>query len=684
MKWLRSFCIRLTCVLCAGILALSGSVAAAQAPSEPATDDRTDVGDIIVSATRSERRVQDVPAAVQVLGGGEIRRRTDGVRLDQSLSLVPGVQARNRFLGDDSRFLIRGQGARASFGVRGVQILMDGVPLTGPDGQSRLEPIDPLGLERVEIMRGPASSVWGGGSIGGVMNFVTRRPTATPEREIFLNFGQYGIDQQGFRASGIMPSGIGYSALFDRTDIGGYRRHSNWQAMKLNSNLYLPLDLADDEELRLFVQLTSVNIDQPGSLTEAQMKADPRQAQAQSVTRGAGRFDDRGRFGGTYQTKVRDNAKLDVSAFVTARQIEHPLNFAFLDINSNGYFASTKYAQPFHTGRAHHEFLAGADYQLEYNDQVQRQYQGAGRDTEQSNTRVQSTAFGALAQDEIRFSEDWSATLGLRWDLLRYYQEDRFIQNGKADVTADFSEFSPRIGVLRRVSASRSVYANYSEAFEPPTSSEIQNTDGANNGALRPQEASNYEVGLRGASEMFNRPARYDIAVYRMKSRDFIVSRTVNFQTIYRNAARTRQQGVEVGCGVPLTARLELNGAYAWQDHRFTSFDTHAHRRIPGVPDHFASAELMWKAPPEGLTLRAQWHWVNTSFLDDANTQRRDAYHTLDFGGEYVRGNASWTLTLENLTDELYSADVTVNDGSNAYYSPSPDRNVRGGVTWKF
>lgn len=659
--------------------AVTGGMAAAE----------EDVGEVIVSATRTERRPGDLPVAASVVRREEITRRTDGVRLDQVIGLTPGVEARNRFLGDDSRFMIRGQGARASFGVRGVAVLIDGVPLTGADGQTRLEPIDPLGLERVEITRGPAGSVWGGGSVGGVMNFVTRRPGPEPVAEIFGNVGEFGFHQEGARFSGLTPSGFGYSVTADHADIEGYRRHGDWEASKLNANLYVPIDPAEEEELRLFVQATSVNLHHPGYLTDTEVRADPRQADPREVRLNTGRFDDRVRFGGTYSNRGlwgwADDG-LEVSAFVTARQIDHPLSFAYLDINSNGYYGAAKWTHPFSLGSTTHSLLVGIEDQQEATDQVQRANSNGVRGAEQNNTRLQSGALGAYLQDEFRLTDRLSGIAGVRWDEVRYAQEDRFVTNGRTDVVAVFNDWSPRAGLVLRAHPRHSLFANYGQAFEPPTSGEVQNTDAANNGPLRPQRGRQYEVGARGEFDLpwLAGPARYEVSGYDLRVADFLVSRTVGFQSVFRNAARAEDQGVEVALGFPITDRLDLWTVYAWQDHRFASADALHDKRIPGVPEHVANAELVWRTPIDGLSARAQGRYAGTMFVDDANTRVNDAYATLDLGLSFDRPRWSANVTVENVTDERYVADVRVNDNAGRYYAPSPERNVRGGLTWRF
>src|ERR687894_1388876 len=167
--------------------ALVGASLALVAPLAPAQDDA-----VVVTATRAPRPSLEVPASVERIYGDEIREGRPQVNLSESLGRVPGITVQNRQnYAQDLQISSRGFGARATFGVRGIRLIADGIPATMPDGQGQGSTFALGSAERIEVLRGPFSSLYGNAS-GGVIVVETEDPPAEPLVDVDFSAGTYG------------------------------------------------------------------------------------------------------------------------------------------------------------------------------------------------------------------------------------------------------------------------------------------------------------------------------------------------------------------------------------------------------------------------------------------------------------------------------------------------------------
>jgi len=647
-----------------------------------------EMNEVAVEASRTDRPTEEIARAVSVVKEATIRRQSNGVHVDNSLNLVPGVKSLNRMGTDDSRFVMRGMGARNAWGINGVEVLIDGVPLSGLTGNTRVESFSANAVERIEVTRGP-STVWGGGTIGGVVNFVTKRPDGESPSRVTLRGGSHGFKQVEGQTAGLTDAGLGYALTADLTDQDGFRAHNNWSAAKLNADVYVPVLSEMNGQLRLFTQLNRNDVDEPGAITKEQAEADPTQANDFEREQDRGRTDKRGRLGGILDLELGPAHTVEVASFLTGRDIDHPLGFAYLDITTTQAYGRVKWTREnVSTGPFEHELMVATEVQSETNETAQHENNGGVQGTKEADTETNATSVGVFFQDHVRLTDDLTLTVGGRFDHLGVDVDDQFHDDNRDALEDSFRKFTVQSGLNLQVTDEQMVYTTVGQAFQPPTANQIEDAQRFTEETLDAQKALNLEVGSRGTIPFRNRRLRYDVALYTMRITDFInrIEVRENF-TATTNDGKTRHRGVEIGLSVPLRSDLDLSVSYAFQDHFFTQ-GPNEDNQLPGVPRHQGSAEINWTDPfgMNGLNVSGFLNMTDKMYVDDEHSLINDAWTTLDLKMRYEIG-AGLTpfLTVENVTGSNFVPDIDVNPQfGNDVFNPGWGRTVRAGVEWTF
>ncbi len=239
-------------------------------------DTTIQLDEIIVTSTRIEDEQARLPVAVGTVGKDEIQLGRQQLGLDESLVNIPGLFFQNRYnFAQDLRISVRGFGARASFGIRGIRLYADGIPLTLPDGQSSVDAVDLGSTRRIEVIRGPYSSVYGAAS-GGVINIMTEDGPATPFVSGRINTGSYGFAQGQLKAGG-QQDRLNYLVNATGTTLDGYRKHAGYRSALLNSKFRYDLD--DSSDLTVVLNaVDSPKAEDPGALKRSEVNEDRKQA----------------------------------------------------------------------------------------------------------------------------------------------------------------------------------------------------------------------------------------------------------------------------------------------------------------------------------------------------------------------------------------------------------------------
>ena len=627
------------------------------------------------------------PFPVSVVQEAEIRQARPGLALTDALSAVPGVQVDNRFnyaLGE--RISVRGQGARAQFGVRGVRVLVDGIPATLPDGQTTLNHVDPSALGRVEVIRGPASALYGNAS-GGVIRLSTAPPPPVPlASEHRVLAGSHGLLRLETSAGG-RAGAAAYRAYLSRLSYGGYREHAS--AKNLNAGGMLHLARGADE-VRL--SFTAVRYDalNPGSLSDSLLRVDRGAAFARNVEQRTGEEGRQGQAGVWWRHQAGPGA-LEVAAYALGRSIDNPIPNAVIDLDRRvgGVRASwSADAGPL-------RWLAGAEVEGQRDTRLNFANQAGERGARTLDQRERVTSSSAFAQGTAALSR--VEVLGaLRYDRFRFSVRDRLVSAGNADDSGarTMERVSPALGVSFAATERLALYANVATAFETPTTTELANRPtgaGGFNPDLQPQRTVSAEVGAKARVAPW---AWLEGAAYLARVHDALIPFEVAGapgRVFYRNAGRARHRGMEASAVLTPRPGWTARAAYTWTDARFGRYLVNGQDRegnpVPGVAPHRLEVSLLAspeRGPFAGIDLRS----VSSTPVADDDAQgllRSPAYTLVDLRGGW-EGARIGGMTLSpfvgvtNLLGRAYNTSVTVNAFGRRYYEPGPGRTAYAGV----
>ncbi len=654
--------------------------------------------EIVVTSTRLEQTTMRSPVAVTTVGAEDIREARQQLGLDESLSRVPGVFFQNRYnFAQDLRISIRGFGARSAFGIRGIKLFVDGFPATTPDGQGGIDDIDLGSTERVEVIRGPASALYGSAA-GGVISLYTEDGPAQPYISARASFGEYASQKHQLKAAGTTGK-LGYLASVTDIDVEGYRGHSRNESTLFNSKFTYDLD----ESMRLTAVLSGVDsplAQDAGALNAGEVEADRAQGRARNIQFDAGESVEQQRLGLALSKVFDQNHQLVVRAYGLGRDFATRLPFEGSIEESNGgqvafdrrfVGLSAQYAyEGTLFGRAH-RWITGIDVDSQEDDR-QRWVNNDGLRGELTFDQVETVeSIGVFAQSEFALSDRLLLTLGARYDSIEYEVDDRFTLNasGEDSGAVQFEELTPMMGLVYSPSESVNVYANVSTSFETPTTTEFANPDGGGfNQGLQPQEATNYEIGLKGEH---NNRLRYEVALFSIDVSDELIPFEQDGRTFFENAGDSTRKGLELALLGSITDTLTATLSYTYSDFTFDRFrtrdgDVFDNNALPGLPENQLFVELAYRHPSGFF---ATWDLLNVGefFADNANSDgakiSRSSVANLRLGADFNLGQLKLSpfLGVNNLFDELYFTNVRLNGGFSRYFEPAPETNVYGGLT---
>lgn len=663
------------------LFVMAASTLHAQTPGEDTLDE------IVVTATRLESTVRDAARSISVVGKERIQVATQQLGLDEALVGVPGLYMQNRYnFAQDLRISLRGFGARSGFGIRGIKVLVDGIPETLPDGQAGVDSIDLGSAENIEVLRGPASSLFGNAA-GGVIAVTSELGSADPYVEGRIAAGEYGYSQFQLKSAGELGSSD-YLFNVSRTEVEGYRDHSDAEGRMLNAKLGLPL--AGEDKLTFSLNLTDQPIaDDPGGINAAQAQSDPASARDVNVQFDAGESLEQQRFGVVYE-RDRPSGALTLRNYYAWRDFSNKLPFVdggTVDLDRFFYGIGAQYS----LGEMLPEPLTltfGIDYDRQDDDR--RRFDNdngiTGAMVFDQNELVDSS--GVYVQGQYQFSEAVALLASLRYDEISYEVTDRYLVDGDDSGTLEFDEVSPSLSLNYRMETGV-LFASYSTSFETPTTTELANPDasGGFNPLLDPQTAANYELGYKRARDNLY----YELTFFTIDLEGELVPfELAGFpgRTFYSNAGSSSRDGIEAAVSWENESGLRLDASYTWSDFTFDEFvddsgTDFSGRQLPGLPEHFGYLGLSY-AGDGGITGTLEAVYSGDLFANNANTAEVSSYTVMNLrvADEFVRGR--WLFRpyagINNLFDESYNSNIRINAFGGRYFEPAPERNFYAGI----
>jgi iron complex outermembrane recepter protein len=482
---------------------------------------------ITVSATRVELPLTKIPLSIQSVDRDQISRARPTWGLDEALVTVPGVFVANRYnFSQDQRISIRGFGARSAFAVRGIKILLDGIPQTLPDGQGQLTNLELGEVDRIEVLRGAASALFGNAS-GGVISIWTRPPAfERVHQETRFVTGRFGerSDRTWNKWQSTTAARIGGGSAqmtVSRLDYRGERDHSAADQRVLNARLRMPI--GDSWSLTLLTDVgDNPRADNPGSLTLAELQTNRDTVPALNINRNAGKDVTQVQGGATLHRAMTNGGEATVTIFGLTRDLENPITTTYIDLDRVAYGARSSVTYPLALGSLAHRLTTGFDFQRLRDDRENFSYLNTRGDSatrsgvRSLNQLEHVTEFGPFVQSMLELSPRTTIMAGLRYDWVKFAVRDRLISETNPDDTGQrlMRALSGSLGIAVHPSSDLTVYGNVGSSFETPTTTELANSpsgSGGFNTGLEPQHAWNFELGARGS---LDRRFNYSVALF--------------------------------------------------------------------------------------------------------------------------------------------------------------------------
>jgi len=684
------------------ITALTSIGCHAQAPAAPAT---AQLDPVIISVERSRQTTFDAPAAISAVMRETIEAAGPQVNLSEVLNRVPGVTVLNRQnYAQDLQLSIRGFGARSTFGIRGVRLIVDGIPATMPDGQGQASNITLTSAGRIEVLRGPMAQLHGNAA-GGVVQVFTDMEAQQPTTTVTGSIGPYGQSKVGLKFGAAGPSdAVSLDASTFRTD--GFREHSEARRDQINAKWQH--DFTADSRVSLVVN----SIDQPVALdplglTRAQWEQglpavtiqDPRKTVLQQQV------------GAVLEQRLGDSTQLTARVYFGRRDLDNALSIPLLvqqpPTHSGGIVVFSRDYQGLGLQLSHSTTLDNGralrlvgGLEADASDEDRQGYindrgvRGALKRDERN--RVDNR--DAFVQASLDIDAEWSATAGVRSSHVRFRSDDYFITPGTVPPNPDdsgslsYSATNPVLGISWRAAPTLNVYANAGQGFETPTFTELSYRSNGLTGLnvdLKASKSRHLELGTKWK---YAGAQRLDVALFDIATRDEIVVDTnAGGRATFKNAGNTSRRGIELShlgqLGDSLHSTLSLTALRARFDEAFVSgsgaaaVNVPAGNKLPGTPERSAFAELAW-APGgawAGVNGGVEVVYTGKLYVNDANTDAAPATTVLNLRAGLQQTVGEWQfsqlLRVDNVTDRNYSGSVIVNEANSRFFEPAMPRN---------
>jgi iron complex outermembrane receptor protein len=656
--------------------------------------------DVVVIAPRLDMPIAEAPAATSVVGADAIAAMPRAIAVDEALQSVPGVKVDNQADGERVHMSIRGQGILSERGIRGIQVLLDGIPLNDPSGfASDVFDVDWAGVRDVEVVRGPVAFLYGGGSGGGVISIRTDEPAEDTHGNVWTTGGSNAFYKMRGEVSGT-ARGVAWLLSGSRNAGDGYRQHTAFWA----NNVYGKLSFKPTPRLRLNVTGFGTGFwnQNAEGLNLAWLAQDRRMANPDALTFNEYQKTVRGTGGLTGQWSVSERQRVSFVFYSRRTQYTEPVpsNVDHRTITAPG--GSLQYDLEGGAGRLKHHFSSGVDLDGQYIDETK--FLNLGNAVEGDRVADQSITqrrYAVFFTERLGLGKSWSVLASVRADWFGNRLEDRM---GTATGERNFQRTTGRVGVMYHPREEVGVYASWGQGFTPPATEELTTNPAAFGGfnmTLVPATSWGGEVGVRGS---VRGNLYYDAAVFRLDTRnDFERYRcpqpgavcypaTRPLETFYANAGETRRYGLETTLRWLPVRRLTLTAAYTYSHFQYTKYTSFVYsgdltgNNLPNSPLHQVFAEGMVELP-RGFQAALGTQAFSRAYIDPTNRAWIDGYGLLNArvskGFQLGRTYATLSFNGRNLAATKYIA-FTEPDPDGNSYQPGPEREVFAALQVRF
>ncbi len=647
-----------------------------------------------VTATRAALPLATVPHAVSVVGPEELDFSQRKVSAAEALQGIPGIFVADRHNFSQAAGLqLRVRAPLGGFGLNGLQLLQDGIPLTVADGTTEATNLDVGSAGYVEIIRGPSSVLYGN-SAGGAISFNTVPPASTALMvEPDAQFGSFGYQRQQLKLSGTAGA-IAYVANANRLKTDGFRQNSAAETRR--GNVVIRAELSPSTELRGVFNFFDMPFAESASTLDLQTaRNNPTSVRSLAFTQGWGESSTQGQGGLTLQHRFGRGQVFRATGWGLWRDVLNPIPFRIIDLGREGAGFRSEYSGRAQLGSKPIEWTTGFDvsYQRDSrNEFVNAGVPPGGGATLQGDLLLDQLetvrSLAPFLQARLELEPRWHLTAGIRYDHYNFNADDRLLSDGDQSGGRTMSASSPMLGVNFSATESLGLYANFATAYQTPRTVELSNRptgEGGFNQDLGPAHLRSFEVGARGSIGTLH----YELAGYLSTLDDaFISFQRPDEQIFFRNAGKSKRNGVESMLEWRPSSRARLRAAYTYQDFVLDRFVT-SEADFSGNPEPgTAPHQLFLGGSYEtafGLRSAAKFRWIDAYPVNNANTVSNWSYKVLDLriglDRRWGRVDVRPYFGIDNVFNERYNASTVINAVGNRFFEPAPDRAFYAGIS---
>ncbi|TRO65762.1 TonB-dependent receptor [Christiangramia sabulilitoris] len=657
------------------------------------------LSEVIVRGSNIPQTIREIPASVGLISENDLER-SDNFNLVQNFNYVPGVFVSQGAL-NTNKINIRGIGARSQYSTNRIKAYINGIPLTTTEGEVTLDDFDPEYLDRIEIFKGPVSSVFGAG-LGGSINLYTKQ-NQKKQKSVSANYSYGSFNTRKTRANlSFVKDSLDVSLNYNQVQSNGYRQNGEYDRISFLGSA--GLINKSGNYWTFFFSYTNLKAFIPSSLNENDFRNDPEKA-AFTWNKAAGYESyDKNILGISYEHKFSTRLKNTTSVFYNSRDGYEPRPFNILDEVRRSLGARTRFNFQTEVFGKPSELSFGAETMLEFYETstYENLYEQAEERRSVQGDRLSFNEqdrnyVNAFAQINSELTSKLLLEAGLNFNSTRYVLEDRF-NTDNLNQSGDYrfnAVISPRLGLSYEAFAGRNFYASASHGFSTPTVAETLTPEGLINTDLKTETGWNYESGFKG--NWLNNKLYTELNLYSIQIRNMLVARRVGQdQFVGVNAGKADHNGIEFSSAYQtrifpdLNLKFFLNSNFNYFEFdRFVDLgENYSGNTLPGIPHYMVSpgTEIIFRS----LSLNINYQAFGRMALNDANSGYTDPYQLLNLRLDYswklsAKADLHFNLGCNNVLDERYASSIVTNAigfGGSAprYYYPGNPRNFFGGI----
>ena len=656
--------------------------------SQTTAKDSIILEEVIVSITKIRDSIKNTPYSISANDYSNFQNNAQQFYLSEYIERIPGIFISNdNNFAQDSRISIRGFGSRANFGIRGIKLIVDGVPETTPDGQSQIDNLNLELIKNIEVIRGTSSSVYGNSS-AGVIKIKSITDFDKNFSKISYSTGSHSqVKKQAF--FGIKNKNSYYTVLVGETQAKGYRAYSDFK--NSNFNLNFKKNFSKNSWLNVnFNIVSSPYARDAGGLTLNEVTDKRTQARKRNLQYKTEEDINHYKFSSSFNNEISKSVLFSTYAFFSKRYYNGKIpveNGGAIKLNRD-YWGIGLNFQINRRSKTHIGIDFGNQNDLrkrfnnnkgEIGDLVLNQYE-----------KFKNLGIYLVNNFQIK---NFTINSGFRYDLNRIEMEDLISENINLHDQITLKSFNPSLGINFKINKNSRLFINTSSGFETPTLNEYSASPIGSgfNKDLKSQKNMGYELG----ASLFNLSKKFslDIVFFESVTNDEVLSyEDENFpdQKFYNNAGKSKRQGIEIAGLLKLNNTI-LSSSYSSGDYYFKDFSENSNdysgNKIPGIPKNIFTLSLEHRTK-NNVFLNFNFKNIGEIYADNSNVTKIDKFNTLNFkmGKEFeISKSVIYPyLIINNIFQSEYFDNIRINAFGGRYYEPAPKRTIFGGIRVTF